>query len=197
MLGLTSCDSQGVTTFARSRPWRAQRNDNLADWESIVRKHGPTAFDAAWRILGHVADTEEAVQDALLDAFRLHQDQAITNWGGLLRHLASRRALDRLRKRKRMKPLTEDPPSSCDVQPANAAIEHELAEQLRATLAQLPNRQASVFSLRHFAGMTNTQIAGVLQISTNAVGVALHKARGKLEKVLEDKELSERGRNDE
>jgi DNA-directed RNA polymerase specialized sigma24 family protein len=31
------------------------------------------AFDTAWRLLGHVTDTEDVVQDAMLDAFRLRQ----------------------------------------------------------------------------------------------------------------------------
>jgi DNA-directed RNA polymerase specialized sigma24 family protein len=59
----------------------------LPDWESIVRRHGPMAFDTAWRLLGNAADAEEVVQDALLDAFRLHAQRTVTNWGGLLRHL--------------------------------------------------------------------------------------------------------------
>ena len=64
----------------------------MTDWELIVREHGRMAFDTAWRILGHNDDTEDAVQDALVDALRLHRQQPIANWGGLLRHLATRRA---------------------------------------------------------------------------------------------------------
>jgi RNA polymerase sigma-70 factor (ECF subfamily) len=158
----------------------------LADWESIIREHGPSAFDSAWRILGHVADTEDAVQDALMDAFRLYQEQTITNWGGLLRHLAMRRALDRLRKRRRMKSLAQEPPSCCSSQPAEVAMAHELAERLRRVLAGLPKRPASVFSLRYFAGMSNAEIAETLEISTDAVGVALHTARVKLKNALGD-----------
>ena len=66
------------------------------------------AFDTAWRLLGHAADTEDVVQEALLDAFQLHGRQRVDNWGGLLRHLAARRAIDRLRKRRRMRPLPSE-----------------------------------------------------------------------------------------
>jgi DNA-directed RNA polymerase specialized sigma24 family protein len=59
------------------------------------------AFDTAWRLLGHAADTEDAVQEAFLEAFRLHGRQQVCNWGGLLQHLATRRAIDRLRRRHR------------------------------------------------------------------------------------------------
>ena len=166
----------------------------MTNWDSIVREHGPMAFDTAWRILGNVADTEDAVQEALLGAFRLHQQQAVTNWGGLLRHLSTRRALDRLRKRKPILTLTDESLSPCGLQPEHAAAVRELAERLRAALAKLPRREANVFSMRYFGEMSNTEIAEALRISADAVGVALHKARTKLKKALCVKE-NEDGRS--
>jgi RNA polymerase sigma-70 factor (ECF subfamily) len=123
------------------------------DWELIVRTHGPMAFDTAWRLLGQAADTEDAVQEALLEAFQLHGRQPVHNWGGLLRHLATRRAIDRLRKRRRAIPLQlspgpDEPASPESEQPESAAIERELAERLRLAVAELSDREASVFSLR-------------------------------------------------
>ncbi|MHC4748062.1 MAG: RNA polymerase sigma factor [Planctomycetota bacterium] len=166
----------------------------MTNWESIVREHGPMAFDTAWRILGNAADTEDAVQEALLGAFRLHQQQAVANWGGLLRHLTTRRALDRLRKRKSIVLLTAESLSPCGSQPEQAAVARELADRLRAALAKLPRREANVFSMRYFGEMSNTEIAETLRISGDAVGVALHKARTKLKKSLCVKE-NEDGRS--
>jgi RNA polymerase sigma-70 factor (ECF subfamily) len=160
----------------------------LADWESIVREHGPMAFDTAWRILGNVADTEDATQEALLDAFRLHQHRSVTNWGGLLRHLATRRAIDLLRKRKKVAPLKAEPSSLPNAQPEQIAVGRELAERLRAAIGLLGDREASVFSLRYVSDMSNTEIAETLRISTDAVGVALHRARAKLDKAIGDRE---------
>jgi RNA polymerase sigma-70 factor (ECF subfamily) len=159
------------------------------DWELIVRTHGPMAFDTAWRLLGHAADTEDAVQEALLDAFRLHGRQAVGNWGGLLRRLAVRRAIDRLRKRRVAdtsppEPLDFEPPSPESEQPESVALQRELADRLRWAVASLPDREACVFSLRCFGEMANAEIAATLGISTDAVGVALHKARKKLKELL-------------
>ena len=161
----------------------------LPDWELIVRTHGPMAFDTAWRLLGHAADTEDVVQEALLDAFRLHQRQPVANWGGLLRQLATRRAIDRLRKRCMVDPLPPKSPgaertSPVNLQPESSAIEQELADRLRLCVAELPDREATVFSLYYFGEMTNRHIADSLGISTDAVGVALHKARKKLKTML-------------
>jgi RNA polymerase sigma-70 factor (ECF subfamily) len=157
------------------------------DWESIVRTHTPLAFDAAWRLLGHAADTEDVVQEALLDAFRLHAVQPVDNWSALLRHLATRRAIDKLRKRCR---ATLVPLGSFQVaapeseQPESVAAERELADRLRWAIAELPDREASVFSLRYFGEMANNEIARMLGISTDAAGVALHKARKRLTELL-------------
>jgi len=147
------------------------------------------AFDTAWRLLGHVADTEDAVQEALLDAFQLHGRQPVGNWGALLRHLATRRAIDRLRKRRTVdrlppEPLIFEPASPASEQPESVAVERELADRLRWAVAELPNREASVFSLHYFGEMANSDIAETLGISTDAVGVALHKARKKLKESL-------------
>jgi len=143
------------------------------------------AFDTAWRILGHAADAEDAVQAALLDAFEAHRRGTVTNWGGFLRCLATRRAIDQLRKRRPTAVLDQEPTARLSDQPDAAAIARELAGRLRVAVAQLPDREASVFSLRYFGEMTNSEIAAVLDISTDAVGVALHKARKKLKRQLD------------
>jgi RNA polymerase sigma-70 factor (ECF subfamily) len=164
----------------------------LPDWELIVRTHGPMAFDTAWRLLGNAADAEEVVQDALLDAFRLHAQRTVNNWGGLLRHLAVRRAIDRLRTRTRVQPLACEPVAAESDQPEAAAIERELAERLRWAISNLPDREAGVLSLRYFGGMTNAEIATTLGITAGAVGVALHKARAKLKELLTAEAMTRR-----
>ena len=172
-------------------------DSDLPNWESIVRTHGPMAFDTAWRILGHTADTEDVVQDALLDAFRLHGHNPVKNWGALLRHLTTRRAIDRLRKRRFARslsndPAASDPPSPQSEQPESAAEQQELADRLRRALARLSAREAGVFSLRHFGELSNTEIAETMKISADAVGIALHKARKKLKELLGQPETAGR-----
>jgi RNA polymerase sigma-70 factor (ECF subfamily) len=161
----------------------------VVDWESIIRTNGAMAFDTAWRLLGHAADTEDAVQEALLEAFQLYGRQPIRNWGGLLRQLAMRRAIDRLRQRCAVLPLplealTFDPVSPESEQPESIAVERELADRLRLAIAKLPDREANVFSLHYLGEMANSQIAETLGISADAVAVALHRARNRLKQLL-------------
>jgi RNA polymerase sigma-70 factor (ECF subfamily) len=61
--------------------------------------------------------------------------------------------------------------------PDNVAEARELAEWLRAVLAELPERQSQVFALSCFSGLSNSEIAAALSITPGAVAMALHQAR--------------------
>jgi RNA polymerase sigma-70 factor (ECF subfamily) len=158
----------------------------VTDWNRIVREHGPLVFGTAWRILGHAADSEDVVQEVFLEAYRLRAGQPVRHWPGLLRRLAVCRALDRLRQRRPLLPLDCQPAAGPGDDPEETAIGHELAERLRQALAELPRQEAAVFCLRYFEDTPNQQIADILKISPGAVGVALHKARARLETLLEE-----------
>jgi len=156
----------------------------LPDWQSIVQEHGPAAFNVAWRLLGHAADTEDAVQEALRDAFVLHGREPVTNWGGLLRHMVTRRAIDRLRRRRPSESISYEPAAPPADQPDAIAIESELAERLRRAIAELPDREGSVFALKYFGEMSADEIGVALGISSHAASEALHKARTRLKRLL-------------
>jgi len=138
------------------------------------------AFHTAWRILGHLQDTEDAVQEALLEALRLHRRGEIRNWPGFLRTAVTCRSLDRLRQRRAVAGLPENLPSAVHEQPDQIAEAAELAEWLRRAVALLPARQAEVFSLRYFGELSNAKIAEALKITSEAVAVSLHKARASI-----------------
>jgi RNA polymerase sigma-70 factor (ECF subfamily) len=141
-------------------------------------------FGTAWRVLGHEADAEDVVQEVFLQAHQLLQTQPVRHWGGLLRRLAACRALDRLRQRRPTVALDNLALFASSDGPEETAIGHELAQRLREVVAQLPEREATVFCLRYFEDLSYRQIADTLQVGTGAVAVALHKARAKLETLL-------------
>ena len=123
------------------------------------------AFDTAWRLLGNAVLAEEVVQDAPLNAFRLHAQRTVTNWGRLLRHLAVRRAIDRLRTRPSVQPIACEPAAAKPDRPEPAMIERASAERLRWALTKLPDREAGLLSLRYLGEMTNAEIARTLRIT--------------------------------
>ena len=141
-------------------------------------------FGTAWRILGHVADTEDVVQEVFLQVYRMQATQPVRHWAGLLRQLAACRALDRLRKRRPVVSLNGMHLPHSRNGPEETVIGRELAERLRQAVARLPEREAEVFCLRYFEEFSYQQIAESLDINPGAVATALHKARVKLEVML-------------
>lgn len=155
-------------------------------WDQIVREQGPMVFGLAWRILGHAADAEDVVQDVFLQAHQMQRVRPIDCWPALLRRLAACRALDRLRKRRATVPLDGLALAAAGDSPDAPLIERELLERLRQAVAELPEREASVFCLRYFEDLSNQRIAKTLNIRTGAVAVALHKARARLEPLFQE-----------
>ncbi|MBC7854184.1 MAG: sigma-70 family RNA polymerase sigma factor [Pirellulaceae bacterium] len=167
------CRLSGKTLHRWDKP-------QLTDWETLVRECTPMAFQTAWRILGHLQDTEDAVQEALVQAFRAHRRGEIRNWGGFVRTAITSRALDRLRQRRTADALPENLASPGNESPDRMAEMNELAQWLRSAVARLPARQAEVFSLHYFGELSHAEIAAELKITSEAVAMALHKARASI-----------------
>ena len=159
----------------------------MTNWDQIVDEHGPFVFRLARRILGPGPDAEDVVQEVFLEVFQFRKKQEVDNWAGLFRRITTHRALDRLRRRRRTDSLNVIEVSDPGDGPLAKAVAGELAARLRAAITQLPNRQAAVFSLRYFDDRSYEQIAEILGIEPSAAGVALHKARIKLQSLLEEK----------
>src|SRR6187431_1198488 len=121
------------------------------DWKTILERDGPTAWRAAYRLLGNAADADDCLQDAVLAAMQLSRREPIANWRALLTRLTSTRAIDQLRRRYRSRII-----NSVDDQVPAIAVPHdsgdtaqldELRSQLRIALTQLSQEQATAFCL--------------------------------------------------
>ena len=155
----------------------------------IVDQHGQLVWATAWRLLGNAADSLDCYQETFLDAVKVARREPVNNWIALLRHLATARRLDLLRSRCRQQNRTElivDPNGLVghEADPRQEAEANELAERLRAVLAQLPPDQAEVFCLGCLDKLSYREIAERLKLTTDAVGVLLHRARKRLRELL-------------
>jgi RNA polymerase sigma factor (sigma-70 family) len=154
----------------------------MVDWSQIVQQHGPLVWTTAYRLLRHDADAADCFQRTFLAALVLARTQPVRNWPGLLRRLATARALEALRQRlrqaRRLQPLlAEVAVSSGTPGPEQAAAVSELSDQLRAALAQLDARQAQVFCLVCLDGLSYAETAEQLGLTVSHVGVLLNRAR--------------------
>ncbi len=158
------------------------------DWEQIRREHGATVWRVAWRILRHHTDALECSQDAFAEAARRSQTSQIDNWGGFLRWLATRRAIDMLRRRREQAQLSSAAELECSEQNCpQAAVEfEELVQIVRQRLATLPQPQAEAFWLVCVEQWSYRETAEQMQIKPGAVGVLVHRARQQLKDGLRD-----------
>lgn len=152
------------------------------DWAGFVEEHGPLVYSSAWRILRNRQEAEDITQEVFLFAWSQRTDH-VQNMCGWLRHIAVRRSLDQLRRRR---PQASSDLDFITTKPcASDALElAELERVVRLAVAALPEQQSAIFALRYFEEMSNREIAEHLVISSSAVSSALHAARTTLASVL-------------
>jgi RNA polymerase sigma-70 factor (ECF subfamily) len=171
----------------------AAAGDNIcmeqSQWAAIVRQNSPLVWRTVYRLLAHDADAADCFQETFVSAWRFSRRQTVRNWPALLQRLATMRALDHLRRRRRgekhlsvQSNLNELP--AAEIDPPAQVQSAELAEQLRKALADLPAQQSEIYCLRHLNGFSYEQIAEELEINVSAVGVNLHRATEKLRAAL-------------
>lgn len=161
----------------------------MTNWQSIVEKHGQLVWQIAYRLTGNEADAADCYQETFACALQVAKTERVRSWPGMLRRIATSRAIDLLRRKTRHSSNLErsvcpaSQPTS-DPPPPEAAYSTELVAQLRRALAELPTDQAEVFCLRSLDGLSYRQIARQMAISTTAVGTLLHRARAELVRLL-------------
>jgi len=170
------------------------------DWQAIVRDHGPAVWQTAYRLLANHSDTADCFQETFLAAFEIACREPVRNVPGLLVHLATTRAIDKLRQRSRQEQRQTDwnarEPAAGEAEPIDQAHTSELAAQLREQIGRLPPQEARVFCLRYLNEMSYRQIARELNIAINVVGVSLYRAKARLRAALAEAQTENDPSND-
>lgn len=169
------------------RDGHTERVAQLAD------QHGRMVFATAYRVLGNAQDAEDALQKVFLKLLSKWNGRlkpgAVRDWGAFLRVAASRCALDMLRRKARRRrttdALSEGVGLAAEEGPRHLATRREEARLLREALGSLPKRDARIFALRYFEELPYAEIAEQVNVSVSQVGVILHRARKRLQEILE------------
>jgi RNA polymerase sigma-70 factor (ECF subfamily) len=163
----------------------------LVDWSQIVNEHGDAVWRTVYRLLNREADAWDCYQETFLSAHRAAMKKPPGDWHRFLICIATRRALDQLRQRTRLRRRTSSLDSIGDVAGRSGSTEdgivsRESMDQFRQLLAHLPKNQAAAFWMWGVEGLKYEEISRLLELDVNHVGVLLHRARVRLKQLLAD-----------
>ncbi|RMH40371.1 MAG: RNA polymerase sigma factor [Alphaproteobacteria bacterium] len=140
----------------------------------LAARHLPRLLSLGRRMLGDPAEAEDVAQEAMLRLWRQAPrwragDAQVSTW---LYRVASNLCIDRLRRTDRT--VAADPDAVPEVADDRPGPEAALTEKARlrvldAALAALPDRQRQAVVLRHIEGLSNPEIAEIMEISVEAV----------------------------
>ncbi len=159
--------------------------------EELFRRHWETSYHVAYRLLGHEQDTLDAVQEALLKAFKnLKNFDGRSGFKTWLIRIVTNAALDSGRRRRRRLTLGlangenngSDP--IFDDDPARDLHRQDLRQRLDAALDRLAPMIRATFVLFAEAGLSYKEIAEIQEIPQGTVMSRLHYARQKLQTYL-------------
>ena len=166
------------------------------DWEEFVATHSRIILESSFRVLGFLSEAEDVAQEVLLEVFEKNRMEELFDEPALLRTMATRRAIDRLRRRKEVADIEDQEILGRECEPFEHAVAAEMDHRLQLGIASLPPRESEVFCLSTLEGFTSIEIAKHLGVSTNAVAKSLSMARGRIAKLFfEVREESSKGEN--
>jgi RNA polymerase sigma-70 factor (ECF subfamily) len=164
---------------------RIARGDEPA-FRALAARHLPAMLGLARRILGNAADAEDVAQEAMLRVWthapRWRPLAAFRTW---LTRVVVNLCLDR----KRRAPWVALEAAGEIVDPALGASEKaerdEREQMVAAAIARLPARQRAAIVLTYGDGMSNAQVAEILDTSVSAVETLLVRGKQNLRRALD------------
>lgn len=147
----------------------------------LVRRHRDRLWRVAVRTLGDPEDAADAVQDALVSAFRAaggyRADAAVTTW---LHRIVVNACLD-LARRRAARPTTPLADSPALTIPAGDDLgARETATEVLAALRELPTEQAAALVLVDIEGYPVAEVADMLDVPTGTVKSRCARGRARL-----------------
>lgn len=157
-----------------------------AGFDDFFRTNFPVASRIAYGVLRDAQLAEDVAQEALIAAEQrfavLVGNTQATAW---VRVAASHLALNAVRARRRREDRHRRQPIDQGGEgPEELALAREQEVALRAALARLPRRSATVLVLRH-SGLSYAEVAAALGVKVGHVGTMLRRAEVALRKEVE------------
>lgn len=165
---------------------RARAGDGRA-FEELARGAEAPLYRHVLRVVGSASDAEDVVQDALVSAWRslsAFQGGSFRAW---IFRIATNRAIDLVRARRRRGELPLEPPddqeaewaepASGDPGPLELASRSETLAAVEQALAGIPVEQRAAVLLRDLEGFAYEEIALIAAVEVGTVKSRIHRGR--------------------
>lgn len=151
----------------------------VAAYRELMDQHVRPVLNYSYRLLGSRAEAEEVTQEVFLRLWKLETwspEARVISW--LLR-VAHNLCTDRLRRRREVGDSGVEA-STDSRRPSHILEQRERVEAIRAAIDRLPERQRAALVMSHFEGLSNREIAAVMDVGVEAVESLLSRARRQL-----------------
>jgi len=161
---------------------RAHVDGDRDAFGELVRRHRDRLWAVALRTLGDREEAADALQDALVSAYRaadrFRGDAAVTTW---LHRIVVNACLDRVRRRtsRPTVPLPEEGPAE-PAEPGDRMAERDTAIVVREALAALPADQRAALVLLDLQGHSVAEVARMLGVAEGTVKSRCARGRARL-----------------
>jgi RNA polymerase sigma-70 factor (ECF subfamily) len=158
------------------------------DFDAVVREHARFVFKVAYSVLRNVEDSEDAVQETFLRAYRSSEFGEVREMKAWLARIAWRVAIDRVKKAPTtaLEELAEVgfEPQAGGTSADDSLIAHEKVTLLHKLMAALPEDLRHAMVLSTVEEMTSAEISQVLGIPETSVRTRLFRGRQLLKEKL-------------
>jgi RNA polymerase sigma-70 factor, ECF subfamily len=174
------------------------REQNTTQLQHLVSSYLPTLYRRAYRYMGDPHDAEDAVQDALLSAYK-HLDQfkataKMTTW---LTTIVTNSALTQLRRRPRQPHVSlneqlneegdnflEDIVADARPNPEDQCVSSQSHGFLMQFLSELSPSLKQAIQLRYLDGLKISEAAQIAKIPVATMKARLWRARAQLKRMM-------------
>jgi RNA polymerase sigma-70 factor, ECF subfamily len=163
---------------------RVAQGDERA-FQLLSRRHLPAMLGLARRILGNAAEAEDVAQEAFMRVWtHAPRWQPLAQFRTWLTRIVTNLCLDRKRRAPWVELEAADEIADPGPDAGQKAEEDERERMLAAAIEKLPVRQRSAIVLTYGEGMSNAQVAEILDTSVSAVETLLVRGKQNLRRAL-------------
>lgn len=181
-----------TTALIQDHVTKASVEGNAVSYEFLYRHHAKAMYNTCLRIVNNIADAEDILQDAFVDAFKnLDKLENRSGFGGWLKRIVIHKSINLVkRKRNNWVELEDDHQYfEADEQLDEAAFEWKI-DEIKKMIQKLPDGYRTILCLHLFEDYKQEQISEMLGITHATVRTQYIRAKKKLLAMLKEGGIS-------